>query len=148
MTQQAFRTPDERPADRYGDRVPTQRRRLLVAVMLGALALVAVGGWVWIAAVRSSPPLRYDLLGFQPTTSTSVDIRFSLEREPGLAVACVLRARGVEGEEVGRRQVIVPAAATEQIELTSTVRTTGPAVTGEVLGCQPYTPASGLRDLG
>ena len=142
MTDQAFQPPSARPADRYGDRRPSARRRRLAAVVVGGLVLIAVGAWIWIAVVRSSPPLRYDLLGFHAVTSTSVEIRFSVVRDPGVSVACVLRARGAGGEEVGRRQVLVPAEDGDRIELTRTVRTTGPAVTGEVLTCRPYeTPA-------
>ena len=138
MTYQAFLAPGERPADRYGDRPPNPRRRALLAVVVGGLVLLAVAGWIWVAVVRSAPPVRSELLGFQTVSPASVEIRFSVVRDPGLSVACVLRARGAGGEEVGRRQVLLPADGTAQVELTSTVRTTGLAVTGEVLACQPF----------
>ena len=143
MTDQAFRPPGERPPDRYGDRSSDPRRRKVLAVAVGGLALIVVAWWVWVAAVQSNPPVRHDVLGFRAVTATSVEIRFSVVRDPGVAVACVLRARGAAGEEVGRRQVLVPADERDRIDVTHTVRTTGPAVTGEVLTCQPYEAPAG-----
>jgi hypothetical protein len=49
-----------------------------------------------------------------------------------------LRARGAAGDEVGRLQVLVPTDDRERLDLTRTVRTTGPAVTGEVVTCESY----------
>jgi hypothetical protein len=146
MTDQAFQP--ARPADRYGDRPPSLRRRVLVVVGVGGVLLVALIWWIWVASTRSSPEVSYDLLGFDAVTTTSVEIRFSVAREPGEMVACVLRARAADGREVGRRQVVVPADPVARVELTSTVRTTGPAVTGEVLSCAPYTMPLGVARTG
>jgi hypothetical protein len=147
MTDETFQPPSDRPADRYGTKPASPARKRWLTVGVGGLALVAMAWWLWIAVVHSNPPVRYDLVGFHPVSATSVEIRFSVVREPGLVVACVLRARGSGGAEVGRRQVVVPAAAIDRTDLTSTVTTTALAVTGEVLACQPYDESSGLVRL-
>jgi len=139
MTDHAFRPPPaERPADRYGDRPPSTRRKVTGTVVIAVLVALALTSWVWLAADRASPAVRYDLLGFEVVTPTSVEIRFSVTREPGLPVVCVVRARGAAGDEVGRLQVLVPTDDRERLDLTRTVRTTGPAVTGEVVTCESY----------
>jgi hypothetical protein len=144
MTDQAFRLPEKRPADRYGDRPANPRRRWPLVVIGGGLALLAVAWWIWIAVVHTTPPVRYELLAFRPVSTSSIEIHFTVTREPDTSVACILRARGAGGEEVGRRQVIVPAEAAERADLTSTVQTTSRAVSGEVLLCQPYDLPVGL----
>jgi len=139
MTAQAFQPPPaERPADRYGDRGPSTRRRVVGTVVIAVLVALALTSWVWLAANRANPSVRYDLLGFEVVTPTSVEIRFSVTREPGVPVLCVVRARGAAGDEVGRLQVLVPTDDRERLDLTRTLRTTGPAVTGEVVTCESY----------
>ena len=139
MTDQAFRPPPaQRPADRYGDRPPSSRRRAVGTVVIALLVALALTSWVWLAADRASPSVRHDLLGFEVVTPTSVEIRFSVTREPGVPVVCVVRARGPAGDEVGRLQVLVPTDDREVVDLTRTLRTTGPAVTGEVVTCESY----------
>lgn len=138
MTNPAFRPPGARPAERYGDRPTNARRKVLLAAVGGGLALLVLAWWIWVAAVRSSPPVRYEVLGFQRISATSVEIRFSVVREPGVSIACILRARGTSGQEVGRRQVVIPADSDDRSEVSAALRTTAAAATGEVLGCEPY----------
>lgn len=111
-------------------------RRLLVALLAVVLA-AAVGWWLWVAAVLSNPPVRWQLLGFETRTERSVDIRWTVDRDAGLAVECVVRARNAAGEEVGRDRVPVPPGADETVELRHTLTTSDLAVTGEVLACLP-----------
>jgi hypothetical protein len=147
MTDQAVQPPVQPPAgwpvSRPDDRRDHPRRRVAAVAVLSVLVLVALAWWIWVALVHVSPAVRFDLLGFRPVSASTVEIRFSVLREPGVSVACVLRARGESGAEVGRRQILIPADATTQVDLTSIVRTVGPAVTGEVLTCLPYEPPDG-----
>ncbi len=76
------------------------------------------------------------LRGYTVSSPGSVQVVFELAREPGTAVTCVLRARGRDGLEVGRRQVDLPPATrrstVEQVDVPTTAR----AVTGELVGCR------------
>lgn len=137
MTGQPFPRPPEasRPAARYGDSPgrPAVRRGLVL--LLAVAVAIAVGWWVWVAVVASNPPVRWQLLGFETRTERSVDIRWSVQRDHGQAVECVVRARNANGDEVGRDRVPVPAGADEQVEVQHTLTTSDEAVTGEVLTC-------------
>lgn len=105
--------------------------------MLGVAA--ALAWWLWLAAVRSNPPVRWQVTGYDATSGTAVDIRWQVERDPGVAVECVLRARDARGEEVGRVRVVVPVDDAEGIDMSHTLKTSGQAVTGEVLTCVELT---------
>jgi len=102
---------------------------------MAVVLTIAVGWWVWVAAVRSTPDVRWELVGFQAVTDTSVDIRWVVQRAPGRAVDCVVRARSLDGAEVGRARVPVAAGATDSVELVHTLETSDRPVTGEVLSC-------------
>lgn len=107
--------------------------------MLALAVAAAVGWWLWVAAVLSNPPVRWQVLGFETHTEGSVDIRWSVDRDAGLVVECVVRARNAAGEEVGRDRVPVPASSDESVEVRHTLTTSDQAVTGEVLACLPVT---------
>lgn len=137
MTGQPFPSTPEaaRPVARYGDRSPRPVVNRVLVVLLVTAVVAAVGWWVWVAAVASNPAVRWQLLGFETQTERSVDIRWSVERDPGLTVECVVRARNANGEEVGRDRVAVPAGASGDVEVRHTLTTSDLAVTGEVLAC-------------
>lgn len=126
-----------RPAARYGDRYRRPGVNRVLAMLLVTAAVAAVGWWVWVAAMASNPAVRWQLLGFETQTEQSVDIRWSVQRDPDLAVECVVRARNAAGEEVGRDRVPVPTGAAEEVEVRHMLTTSDLAVTGEVLACLP-----------
>lgn len=105
--------------------------------LLALAVAAAVGWWLWVAATWSSPPVRWQPLGFQTVSERAVEIRWSVDRDPGLTVECVIRARNFAGAEVGRARVPVPSGATESVEVRHTLTTSDLAVTGEVLACLP-----------
>lgn len=124
----------QRPADRYGTVThPTARRAGLV--ILGLLLAAALAWWVWIAAMRSNPDVRWDLQGYEVVSDTSIELTWVVDRPPGVALDCVLRARDESGAEVGRNRVPVPAGDTESNTVQHTLVTTARAVNGEVLTC-------------
>jgi hypothetical protein len=78
--------------------------------------------------------------GEHHTDSYAVALRFQVIREdPGHAAVCVVRARSLDGDETGRREVYVPAAP-GAVELTTMIHTSRPPVTAEVYGCSLEVP--------
>ena len=115
MTDQAFRPPAERPADRYGDRPPTPAtRRSCSPSAVGSLAGRGWPGGSGSRVVQSNPPVRYELLGFDAVNATSVEIRFSVAARTGVTGRLRAPRARVRRAEVGRRQVVVPAETAER----------------------------------
>lgn len=70
----------------------------------------------------------------------AVSLQFQVIREdPHRAAVCVVRARSLDGEETGRKEVYVPSAA-GAVELTTMIHTSRPPVTAEVYGCSLDVP--------
>lgn len=137
--------------DRYGSRGRTSRRPVLRWAVIVAALVVLTGGTL----------IAYDNLGTQPITADRVTyeivdehtLRLAIEvqrDEPQRPGACVVRARGGAGEEVGRKEVLVPpTSGTSRLE--TELRTTYGAKTGEVYGCTYNVPeylSSDLRPTG
>jgi hypothetical protein len=81
---------------------------------------------------------RAQIIGWQKPTAARMIIKFTVRVPAGGAASCVLRARDYDGNEVGRRTVVVrgrPSAGTIQAE--EPVPTTALASVGDVMGCQP-----------
>jgi hypothetical protein len=125
----------QRPADRYGDR-PTGARTWLVRAVIGAVALIALGGWLWIAYVRADPDVQASLLGFDQITDSSVQIRWQVERDPDAAAVCFVRALDRNGAEVGRARVEIPAGPPREQVVTHTVATLAAPFNAQVIGCR------------
>lgn len=143
-------TPPVLPEGRYG----SARRRPRWA---GAALLVvgfAVGIAVAVVAYRNlgSAPIDGQRLAFTLLDDSSVEIRFEVSRDdPARAGVCLVRARSLDGEETGRREVYVPPGA-DRVVLTTVVRTSRPPVTGDVYGCSlrvpPYLEPTGRPRSG
>lgn len=126
------------PEGRYGPSRPRSRwaaPALVVAAVLAGL-VVAVVGYRNLA----DPPIQGERLGFTLLGDAAVEIRFEVARkDPARDGMCVLRARSLDGDETGRREVYVPPA-TGRVELTTIVRTSRPPVSGDVFGCTLQVP--------
>lgn len=126
------------PPGRYGRRRSGRRRRALPIILL---ALV-IGGSV-LLSVRlyeqyGQTDYQAQIVGWDDPTDTSLTIRFTVRVPAGKAAACTLRARDFNGNELGRRDVVVrPVGDATTIDAEEPVTTTGRAAVGDVLGCQP-----------
>jgi hypothetical protein len=128
------------PEGRYG----TPRRPLpkwarwslpVIAVLLGGVV-----AWVGYRNLGTMP-VEAKQTAFQVVDPGSVEITFEVVRQtPEQAVVCIVRARSQDGDEAGRREVLVtPGAGT--VRATTLLRTSKAAVTGEVFGCSYQVPA-------
>jgi hypothetical protein len=122
-------------AERY-QRSPRLSRSGRVALgTAGVLALTAVVSW--FALRQANPAISSAVLGYQVTSDQTVDVRFQVDKAPGRKAVCILRARNSAGEEVGRRNVAVPAdpGGPRATVLSETLHTNDRAIVGEVLQC-------------
>lgn len=125
------------PPGRYGRRRSGRRRRALPIVLL-----VLVIGASLLLSVRlyqryGQTDYQAQIVGWNETSDTLMTIRFTVRVPAGKAASCTLRARDFNGNELGRRDVVVrPAGDATTIEADEPVTTTARAVVGDVLGCQ------------
>ncbi|MGH3785873.1 MAG: DUF4307 domain-containing protein [Pseudonocardiaceae bacterium] len=128
------------PEGRYGPRVRGRRRRW--AGPVGLLLAALVGLAVAVIGYRNlgSAPIRGEALGFTLLTDNAVQLQLTVVRDdPSRPAVCIVRARSLDGEETGRKEIYVPAAA-GPIDLITVVRTSRPPVTADVYGCSLQVP--------
>jgi Domain of unknown function (DUF4307) len=138
-------TAGQLPEGRYGRRAAGGRHRW--AVPVGLLLAALTGLAVAVTGYRNlgTTPIRAETLSFtllddNPNTN-SVQLRLSVIRDdPSHPAVCIVRARSRDGEETGRREVYVPAAA-GPIVLSTVIHTSRPPVTADVYGCSFQVPA-------
>ncbi|TRW78390.1 DUF4307 domain-containing protein [Mycolicibacterium sp. 018/SC-01/001] len=135
-------SPPDRPAQRYGTRHSSRRTRRWIVVG-SFVAVVALG--VAVAAVAfsrlGSPEVKGELSGYRVVDDRTVEVTASVTRDdPSRPVVCIVRARSYDGDEVGRRELLVPPSATGTVQVTTRVTTSRPAVVGDVYGCGTDVP--------
>jgi hypothetical protein len=123
------------PAGRYRrgglGRAATIRRACLVTLGVGALTVAAT----WYGLRNATPPITATVLAYHINSTHSVKVTFEVDRTTSKAAICVIEAPNLAGDDVGRRQITVPAGQ-HRVVLTTTVTTNGQAITGEVEECQ------------
>lgn len=133
----------ERPAARYGrQRLARSSRRRLVA----ALFVVIVAAGVALAFVGyqrlGTAEVKGELGGYQLLGADTVEITISVTRQdPSRPVVCIVRARSVDGAEIGRREVLVPPSTADTVVVSTIVKATRQPVVGDVYGCGTDVPA-------
>ena len=132
----------ERPTARYGRQRLNRRSGRWVAI--GLTALVAVIG-VAVAAIAftrlGSNEVEGEMAGYRIVDPNTVDVTISVTRDdPSRPVVCIVRTRSYEGDENGRREVLVPPSDAATVQVTTTVKSSGPAVVGDVYGCGTDVP--------
>ncbi len=133
----------ERPEARYGRQRLDRRTRRWIAI--GLTVLVVVLG-VAIAAVAftrlGSAEVEGELGGYRVLDDQTIEVTMSVTREdPSRPVVCIVRARSYDGTETGRRELLVPPAEQTTVQVTTLVKTSAPAVVGDVYGCGTEVPS-------
>lgn len=133
----------ERPEARYGRQRLDRRTRRWIA--LGLTLFVVVLG-VAIAAVAftrlGSAEVEGELGGYRVIDDQTIEVTMSVTREdPSRPVVCIVRARSYDGTETGRRELLVPPAEDSTVQVTTLVKTSAPAVVGDVYGCGTEVPS-------
>ena len=126
------------PPGRYGRRRSGRRRRVLPAVVLALVVAVALLLTVRLWQQYGRTDYQAQIVGWDEPGATSLTIEFRVRVPAGRPADCLLRARDYQGNELGRREVVVrPAGNATEIRARETVPTTARASVGDVLGCQP-----------
>ncbi|MEU4743723.1 DUF4307 domain-containing protein [Actinosynnema sp. NPDC023658] len=104
---------------------------------------VLVGGVVAWVGYRNlgTMPVEAKQTAFHVVDDNSVEITFEVvRRTPDQPVVCIVRARSGDGDEAGRREVLVEPGA-DTVRATTLLKTSKLPVTGEVFGCTYQVPA-------
>jgi hypothetical protein len=126
------------PPGRYGRRRDGKRH---LAVPLIVLAIVIIGSLLLtVRLYRQYGETDYQaqIVGWTDVTATSMTIKFTVQVPDGASSVCTLRARDYGGNEVGRKDVTVTAAAgSTTITAAEKVPTTARGSVGDIIRCQP-----------
>lgn len=126
------------PPGRYGRRRDGRRHRagpltLLTLVIIASLLLTVSLYRRW-----GETEYKAQIIGWTNVSAASMTIQFTVRVPAGGTAVCLLRARDYGGNEVGRREVTVTAAAdATAVKADEIVPTTTLGSVGDVLRCQP-----------
>ena len=133
------------PEGRYGPRrdghrlpgwVAKRAQLVLLVLVVAAGLVVAVVGYRNLG----SAPIEGAETAFAVLDDHSVRVTFEVVRdEPGRPAVCIVRARSLDGDETGRKEVYVPPGDRSEL-VTTVLRTSRRPVTGEVFGCSYQVP--------
>jgi hypothetical protein len=133
----------DRPAARYGRQRLSRRGRHWIAIGLALLALAVGMAIAVIASQRlGSGEVKAELGGYRLIDDETVEVTISVTRDdPARPVACIVRARSIDGSETGRREVLVPPSTQATVQVTTVVKASRPPVVGDVYGCGTDVPS-------
>jgi len=128
-----------------GHPAPGRRTRTMPVVAVIALAVVLTWVvWAWRSATTGA--VTADLVGFAaPTSDTSLVVTWTVSRDPGSAVACLVTATDRSGEQVGVRGVPVLPSGDRMTQLVTDVSTVARAANASVGGCRTVAADSTTR---
>jgi hypothetical protein len=103
---------------------------------VAAAVVLVIGSWViWAGLDGSRSTVDAQDKGHVVISNTRVDVTFDVSVDRGVATACAVQAQNEQHAVVGWKVVDIPAASVRDQEITTTVLTTEPAVTGLIYSC-------------
>ncbi|GAB2802234.1 DUF4307 domain-containing protein [Streptomyces daliensis] len=131
----------EPPEGRYGrygrsgddDDARTDRKLKIIGGVLG-VAMLGLIGWIGVSYV-SGQDVSGELIKFKVVSDTAVEAHLEVRKDAGAAGVCTLRTQEESGAEVGRKDVRI-GAGEDRLDTVVTIRTTKPATSAELVGCQ------------
>lgn len=126
--------------DRYG-RTPTRRRWMLPVLSVGVIVLglvIAFIGYKQFGPKDIDP----EQLGYTVVNDSTIEAHFKVTRtHPEKAAFCFVRAMDTDGNEVGRREVLIAPSTSGTVELKTIVRSVARPAATDVYGCGGAVPA-------
>ncbi|HEY7593007.1 MAG TPA: DUF4307 domain-containing protein [Actinophytocola sp.] len=125
--------------DRYGTRPRKTSRRTYW--ILGACALLLGGVVAWFGYQNlGTAPIQTQQVGFENRADDTMRFTFEITRDaPERPAVCIVRTRIRNGEEGGRREVLVPPGPVT-MRVTTSIRSSDEPVTADVFGCSYQVP--------
>ncbi|WP_319435531.1 DUF4307 domain-containing protein [Mycobacterium sp. RTGN5] len=128
---------------RYGRQglPPATRRR--VAFALGVLVLAAGVVLALIAYQRfEGNDVEGTIATYQVIDDQTVSVTISVTRKnPSQPVHCIVRVRSHDGDETGRREILVPPSQAATVQVTTLVKSYKRPFVGDIYGCGTDVPA-------
>lgn len=132
----------DRPTARYGRQPMSHRNRRWLVIGVTVLA-VLVGTAVAVFAYQrlGSPEVSGEMSAYQVLDDQTVQVTITVTREdPSRPVACIVRARSLDGSETGRREILVEPSSEPIVQVTTVVKTSQPPLVGDIYGCGSDVP--------
>lgn len=128
------------PEGRYGK--PRAKRSRRTTVVLIALGLLAGGGAAYLAYTNlGSAPIEAERISFSDQPDNRMQLVFDVTRQtPDRAAVCIVRTRGIDGGEGGRKEVYIAPGASP-VRVTTVISSSSEPVTADVFGCSYQVPA-------
>ncbi|MEF2978272.1 DUF4307 domain-containing protein [Subtercola sp. YIM 133946] len=123
-------------AERYGRTPKSGRRNRLLALGFGAAVVLVIGSWViWAGFDGTASTVDAQDKAYTVVSDTRVDVTLNVSVASGRTVSCAVEAQNEAHAVVGFKVIDVPASAQRTQQITTTVLTTEPAVTGVLDSC-------------
>lgn len=131
----------ERPTARYGRQKLSRRTRRRVGIGL-FLLIVTVGVVIALVAFqRFGADVKGEIGGYQIIDDETVAVTITVTRaDPSRPAVCIVRARSINGDETGRREILVPPSTATSVVIDAVVKSTKPPVVGDIYGCGMHVP--------
>ncbi|SDD02180.1 DUF4307 domain-containing protein [Actinokineospora iranica] len=128
------------PEGRYGStRARRSPRTMLVLIVCGLLA----GGAVTYLGYKNlgTAPIEAQRTAFSNQPDNRMELTFDVTRTtPERPAVCIVRVRGIDGTENGRKEVYI-APGEPSARVTTVIRGASEPVTADVFGCSYQVPA-------
>ncbi|MEV0359113.1 DUF4307 domain-containing protein [Nocardia sp. NPDC050697] len=131
-----------RRAERYGTRRSGVSGRRRVAAGLGVLVAAAGVGIGYLGYQKFGPKdVEAEQLGYVIVDDSTLDLRIKVTRaDPAQPVVCIVRAMSRDGEETGRREVLVLPSESGTVEVGTRIRASARPASGSVYACSTSVP--------
>lgn len=114
-------------------------RRTRRRVVIGLFLLIVTAG-VAIALIASQRfgtiGVKGELGGYRIVDDETAAVTITVTRDdPSIPAVCIVRARSINGDETGRREILVPPSTAASVVVDAVVKSTKPPVMGDIYGC-------------
>ncbi len=130
------------PSARYGrPPMPAATRHRLVMGLAGLAILLGLGVAVlgYQRFERSTVEGKggaYDVID-DHTLSLTISVT---RKDPAIPVVCIVRAKAIDSDETGRREILIGPSTERTVQVTTTVKSYKRSFSGDVYGCGTTVP--------